>query len=151
MALALFDTNFLVDLSNGIPEALTELAYFSDRAISSVSYMEFMIGARAQLLLGKIQVLRVVEMENLARGFPIIHVDGAIADETILVRSDSLVSSRKSIKLPDAIIIATAKVTGRRLVSRDTRGFAGFDVRVPYQIDPAGRVINVSPPPSYSP
>ena len=151
MALALFDTNFLVDLSNGIPEALRELAYYGDRAISSVTYMEFMIGARTQRLLGKIEALRVIEMEDLASGFLVIPFDAAIGDETILVRSDSLVSSRRSIKLPDAIIIATAKVTGRRLVSRDTGGFAGFDVRVPYEIDAGGRVINVSPPPSYCP
>lgn len=151
MALALFDTNLLVDLSNGMPEAVTEIGYYSDRAISSISYMEFMTGARSQLLRGKIQTWRFVELNKLANGFLIIPFDAVIGDETVIVRSDSLVSSRKSIKLPDAIIIATAKVTGRRLVSRDTRGFAGFDVRVPYQIDPGGRVFNVSAPPSYCP
>lgn len=151
MALALFDTNLLVDLSNGMPEAVTEIGYYSDRAISSISHMEFMTGARSQLLRGKIQTWRFVELTKLANGFLIIPFDAAIGDETVIVRSNSLVSSRKSIKLPDAIIIATAKVTGRRLVSRDTRGFTGFDVRVPYQIDPGGRAINVSPPPSNCP
>ncbi len=58
----LIDTNILIDLMNGVPEAKAELGYFSDFAISSITWMEVMVGCKAQVdtlkLLGRTIITR---------------------------------------------------------------------------------------------
>jgi predicted nucleic acid-binding protein len=57
-------------------------------------------------------------------------IRSAIAEEAARIRRSS------RIKLPDAIIWASAKVTGARLVTRNTQGFPSDDpfVHLPYQV-----------------
>ena len=57
-------------------------------------------------------------------------------DEEISVRAASLCRQRPRLKSPDAIVLATAQVRGRVLVTRNTRDFPANmpGIRVPYTI-----------------
>jgi predicted nucleic acid-binding protein len=121
MVSALLDTNILIDYLNGIEQAKAELDRYSDKAISLITWMEVMAGATP-------------ETESVTRGF----LSGFISlpiDERV---SDVAVALRKQhkIKLPDAIVWATAQVNGRILVTRNTKDFSHDEpgVHVPYQI-----------------
>jgi predicted nucleic acid-binding protein len=118
---ALFDSNILIDWLNGYPAAAAEVALYEDAAISLVTWMEVMAGAPPG-------------MEDQTRSFlqrlQTLPVDDAVAEEAVRLRQDF------KIKLPDAIIWATARVHARILVTRNTKDFAAGDpgIRIPYQI-----------------
>jgi len=119
MVKALFDTNILIDFLQGRPEAKTELALYDEPAISVIAWMEVMVGATDETAPGT----RVF----LGR-FEVIGVDDAVAELAVELRR------RHRIKLPDAIIWASARRHGRLLVTRNTRDFPADDpgVRAPY-------------------
>lgn len=118
---ALFDTNILIDYLNGIDEARLELALYQDKAISIITWMEIQVGAAPEEQLA---------LDQFLRRFTVLPLDAPI--------SLSAVSLRKTtkIKLPDAIIWATASVHHRLLVTRNTKDFSTSHpgVRVPYVI-----------------
>lgn len=118
---ALFDTNILIDYLNGIDQAKTELDRYSEKAISPITWMEVMVGATA-------------ETEGIMRGFLSDFVNLPI-DEQV---ADVAVALRKThkIKLPDAIVWATAQVNRRIFVTRNTKDFSHDEpgIRVPYHI-----------------
>ncbi len=115
----LLDTNILIDFLNGIDEAREELDNYRDPAISIVTWMEVLVGATAQ-------------DESLIRGFldafEVVALDRDVAEIAIGLRR------ARAIKLPDAIIWASAQATNRLLVSRNARDFPEADpgVRIPY-------------------
>lgn len=118
---ALFDTNILIDHLNGIPEARDELDRFENRAISIITWMEVMVGASADL----------VEPTRLfLDGFTVVALDDEIANRAIDLRRTH------RIKLPDAVIWATAQTAGRLLVTRNTKDFPPDDpgIREPYTL-----------------
>jgi predicted nucleic acid-binding protein len=121
MVKALFDTNILIDYLNAVPQARDELGRYDARSISIISWMEVMVGAPA-------------EVEEATRaflaGFSIIGLDDEIAVGAVSLRR------RHGIKLPDAIIWATAEVSSLLLVTRNTRDFGRDNpgVRVPYSL-----------------
>jgi predicted nucleic acid-binding protein len=118
---AVIDTNILVDYLCGIPLAATELGLYTSPAISVISWMEVMAGATPQ-------------NESTARAFlqsfDLLQIDARIAEQAVILRK------ARRIKLPDAVIWATAQVHQCLLVSRNTRDFDQNDpgVRVPYTI-----------------
>ena len=59
-------------------------------------------------------------------------------DEEIARRAAALRQQRKSLKSPDAIILASAQVSGRILVTRNTKDFPAEmpGIRVPYNVNP---------------
>jgi predicted nucleic acid-binding protein len=77
-----------------------------------------------------------------------IHTDDDIMTEAAAVRASSLLHPPK-ILLPDAIIQATANVTGYLLVTRNKKDFRGANLRYPYELQ-EGRVFNVALPPTAS-
>ncbi len=121
MVKALFDTNILIDYLNAVPQARTELDRFDDKAVSIITWMEVMIGAPT-------------ETESLTRsflnGFNVIELDPKVANHAVSLRR------AHRIKLPDAIIWATAVTEGRLLVTRNTKDFPSDDpaVRIPYRL-----------------
>jgi len=118
---ALFDTNILIDHLNAIPEAREEIERFENRAISIITWMEVMVGADADL----------VEPTRLfLAGFKIVALDNEIANRAVELRRVH------RIKLPDAVIWATAQTTDRLLVTRNTKDFPPDDpgVREPYTL-----------------
>lgn len=104
MASVLFDTDVLVD---HLQDASKILPVQLDAAYSTVS--------RAELYSSPIVEERVVD--DLLDNFEEIAIDRRIAEEAGRIRRGS------RIKLPDALIAATAITTGRRLATRNLRDF----------------------------
>lgn len=123
---ALFDSDILIDFLVGETKAERELKRYSQRLISIVSWSEVMIGADSE-------DEEVLCREFLA-AFTVIPFDRAIAEEAVRLRRGL------RIKLPDAIIWATAKANGALLVTRNTKDFPADDpfVRFPYAVGGAG-------------
>lgn len=118
---AVFDTNIVVDYLNGIAEAKAELALYDQPAISAITWIEVMVGARP----GEDEAIR-----NFLGGFEQVPVDRAVAETTIAIRR------RHRIRLPDAIIWAAARSRDALLVTRNERDFPADHpgVRVPYRL-----------------
>lgn len=119
MVKALFDTNILIDYLNGIEQAKIEFDLYSEKSISLITWMEVLVGASP-------------ETEGIIRGFLSEFVLLPINERT----SDIAVGIRKKykVKLPDAIVWATAQVNGQILVTRNTKDFSSGEpgIRVPY-------------------
>lgn len=117
---ALFDTNILIDYLNGVDAARVELERHSDRLISAVTWMEVLIGVRSD------EEEDVVEM--FLRDFTVVDTTRRVAREAILLRR------RSRMKLPDALVWASAQTESALLVTRNTKDFPAADpgVRVPY-------------------
>lgn len=119
MVKALFDTNILIDFLNKLPQAHSELHRYEHRAISIVTWMEVMVGAD-----------RTVEAQTrqVLGAFNIIALDNEVAERAVLLRREH------GVKLPDAVIWASAYVHSMLLVTRNTKGFTTDSpgVRIPY-------------------
>ncbi len=121
MVKALFDTNLLIDFLKGNAEADAELRRFPEGAISLVTWMEVLAGATDDTAEAILNFLESFECRDISR---------PIAENAVLLRR------HKRIKLPDAIIWATARVEGYLLVTRNTRDFPAdaAGIRVPYEL-----------------
>ena len=121
MVKALFDTNILIDFLGGVPEARRELGLYEDAAISIVTWMEVMVGASEET--------SVATRAFLAR-FKMVDLDEAIAETAVQLRRSH------RMRLPDAIVWASARRQDRILVTRNTRDFPESDpgVRAPYTL-----------------
>lgn len=121
MVKAVIDTNILIDYLHAVPQAQRELALYQNPAISVISWIEVMAGATA-----------VTErtVRTFLRSFELVEIDPRIAEQAVVLRRT------RRIKLPDAVIWATARVHQCLLVSRNTRDFDPSDpgVRLPYTI-----------------
>ena len=116
---AVFDTNILIDYLNGIDAAREELARYRVRQISIITFIEVLVGAKA----GEEKAIR-----GFLATFQIIGLSAEIAKEAIAIRKEL------RLKIPDAIVYATARSQGCLLVSRNTKEFKSEwpDIRVPY-------------------
>lgn len=119
---ALFDSNILIDYLNGFPQAKKELALYEFRAISVVSWIEVMAGCEPEA---------EAATRSWLTSFELIALDGPIADRAARQRRES---KAKKIRLPDAIILATAAENGLILVTRNSKDFDAKlpMVRIPY-------------------
>lgn len=115
----LFDTNILIDYLSARPQARIELDQCSDRAISIITWMEIMAGSTAD---------DEDEIRAFLMKFHVVPLTPDIAERAFQVRRAT------KIKLPDAIVKATAEISGRMLVTRNTRDFPSGTpgVRIPY-------------------
>src|ERR1700687_4018816 len=108
MVKAVFDTNILVDYLSAVPQARIELQRYTEKAISIITWMEVMVGATG-------------DVEDATRSFlgafDVIALDAEIAERAVSLRRGH------HIKLPDAIIRATAQTHAMLLVTRNTRDF----------------------------
>lgn len=122
MVKALFDTCILIDYLNGIQSAKDEIELFKDKAISTVTWMEVMVGSDKNP--------HVPIEQWLSQTFTILDLDSPISIKAVEIRKSN------KIKLPDAIIQATALVSERLLITRNTKDFSESDptVRIPYII-----------------
>ncbi|HIH2751005.1 type II toxin-antitoxin system VapC family toxin [Burkholderia aenigmatica] len=121
MVKALFDTNILIDYLGGVESARTELGRYDYRAISTISWMEVLVGTSAH---------SEAAMRVWLSSFDVIALDNAVANRAVTIRQE------RRIRLPDAIVWASAQVNGLLLVSRNIKDFPATEpgVRVPYQI-----------------
>lgn len=121
MVRALFDTNILIDYLSGTAAAKKELARYRDSAISVITWMEVLAGTAAD---------EVAAVRTWLSSFHIIGLDGEIASRAVEIRK------QRRIRLPDAIVWASADVNALLLVSRNTKDFPADEpgVRVPYKL-----------------
>lgn len=117
---ALFDTNILIECIYGVEAAVEEMERYDKVAVSRIVWIEFLAGAKT----ADVEARR----RSLLDDFELLEVDEAVSQETILIRQQS------RLKLPDAIILATARVHGLMLVTRNHRDFPRRepDIRIPY-------------------
>lgn len=115
----LFDSNIIIDALNRHQPAKDVLATVTTIAISRVSWIEVLAGATP----GQRDAT-----EAFLRGCHIIELDASVARRAADLRR------RTRLKLPDAIVWATALETGRTLVTRDRKNFPGTspDILIPY-------------------
>lgn len=118
---ALFDTCILIDYLNGVAAAKKELGRYERHAISIVTWMEVMCGATPDL---------TATTRSYLSGFDVLPIDEGIAERAVGVRRE------RRLKLPDAIILATALQTGLTLVTRNSKDFGQRTpgVRIPYRV-----------------
>lgn len=120
-AKVLFDTNILIDHLSGISAASAEIARFQDRAISMITWMEVMAGSNAA---------DEGQIRAFLTGFGCLPITAEVAERAFVVRKE------RRLKLPDAIILATAETADRLLITRNTRDCSADDpsIRIPYRL-----------------
>jgi hypothetical protein len=116
-----FDTNILIDYLNGLEAARKELSRFDQRLISIVTWMEVMVGVTAD---------DEPDVRAFLRSFEIVPIDEEVANDAVVLRRTH------RLRLPDAIVWATARCRRALLVTRNTKDFPSDDVglRVPYRV-----------------
>ena len=121
-----FDSNIVIDALAGFEPARMEIRRAAKRGarawISRMVWIEV-------LSKGSEESLR--EAAVFLSGFGIDEVDEEIAGRAAALRRE-----RPRLRSPDAIILATAQVRGRILVTRNTRDFSATwpGIRVPYSL-----------------
>ncbi len=121
MTEAMFDTGILLDALRGIPAARTELESCKRRFISRITCIELM----AQALPDDGD-----RIERFLRHFHIVELSEEIAQ-----RAAMLMSQRRAFPLASAVILATAQLSGRILVTRNAQIFPAnmLGIRIPYK------------------
>ncbi len=119
---AVMDTNILIDYLSGSPKAKRELDSFEEIYISLVTWMEILVGAA--------EGTEESEIREFLRRFRVHPVDEGVAERAVDIRRNH------KLRLPDAIIWATAQQFGIFLVTRNTRDFPARHpgIRVPYRM-----------------
>jgi predicted nucleic acid-binding protein len=119
---AVFDTNILVDYLNGVSTAAREIEHYEAIAISIVTWMEVLAGAN--------DAEEQAVIRQFLSDFEIQPLEKAVAERAVKIRH------QQKLKLPEAIILATAQELGRILVTRNSKDFPPKDpgIRVPYQV-----------------
>jgi predicted nucleic acid-binding protein len=117
-----FDTNIVIDMLHNRPAAWTELRSATRAWISRMTWIEVMSGVPDGA---------EVETEAFLRLFAMSEISEEVARHAAALRHQ-----RKSLKSPDAIILASAQVSGRILVTRNTKDFPADmpGVHIPYTL-----------------
>ena len=118
---ALFDTNILIDFLNAVPQAREEMARYEEKAISIVTWMEVLIGADAEV---------EARTRDFLGTFEVVPLANDVAERAVGLRRAN------NIKLPDAIVWASADIHSMLLVTRNTKDFPKDvpGIRLPYTL-----------------
>ena len=118
---AVFDTNILIDYLLGFAQANKEILLYPNPQISIITKMEILIGS-------------TTENEELIRkflnNFTIVSINDDIVEIAVSIRKEH------KIRLPDALIWATAKYKNSLLITRNIKDFSNQapDIKIPYQL-----------------
>jgi predicted nucleic acid-binding protein len=117
-----FDSNILIDALNGNAVAHAEIARVDWPCISRVTWIEVLSKESGG-------TLRVIE--RFLGGFAVDELDARIAGHAAALRRE-----RPRLKLADSIILASAQVNHRILVTRNIKDFPANmpGVRVPHYL-----------------
>ena len=120
--IALFDSNIVIDYLNGIPQAAKELAQYKYAYISPITWVEAQVKSPPGL--------EDATRQAIDANFKRIELDEATLLESLALRRTH------RLKLPDAMIWASARVNGWQLVTRNTKDFSPewVGIRLPYVI-----------------
>ncbi|MDH5786595.1 MAG: type II toxin-antitoxin system VapC family toxin [Chromatiales bacterium] len=118
---ALLDTNILIDYLNGIEAARQEIERYDAPLISTITWMEVMAGANEE---------EESTIRSFLSRFTQVPITSGVAEQAVMIRKE------RRIRLPDAIIWASAKSENALLVSRNVKDFPEDEpgVRVPYGV-----------------
>lgn len=119
----LFDSNIVIDALKGIDVAMLEVAGAEGAPAISVI-------TRIEVLAGCPNAHAAEAARTLLSNFTVFGLSSAVEQQTIDLRRTT------RLKLPDAIILATARVHGLLLSTRNTKDFDESDptIRVPYRL-----------------
>ena len=120
---AVLDTNILIDHLNGVSEAKLEIGRYSQPMISAITWMEVMAGAMSDD--------ERLSLRQFLANFECVAISQAVMERAARLRAES------RLRLPDAIVLASALCTNLILVTRNTKDFNSAiwpNVRVPYSI-----------------
>lgn len=122
---ALFDTNILIDHLKGIKEPQEEFERYDDRAVSIITWMEILAG---------VEPANADIAHRLLSNFDLLPLDDKVAERAVHLRRTH------RIKLPDAVIWATAQIHSMLLVTRNEKDFSASipGIRIPYRLHPYG-------------
>jgi predicted nucleic acid-binding protein len=117
----LFDTNILIDYLNGVEAAREEIGRYDNPMISPITWMEVMVGTSE------------VEQDMVRSFLSLFHqidIDARVAEIAVTVRRIH------KMRLPDAIIWASAQKESALLISRNTKDFPvdAPSIRIPYTL-----------------
>jgi len=117
---ALVDSNILIDFLQGNEAASDELDKYDDAAISRITWIEVLVGAKSET--------EARLREKLLAQFTVVELDARVARAAVELRQ------LLRLKLADSIIFASARLNGALLVTRNYRDFSRKepDVRIPY-------------------
>ena len=122
-----FDVNIVIDALWDHPPAQDEIRRASAKGarlwISRMVWLEVLSKGTEAMLRDTLRFLSRFGIDEV--------------DEEIALRAASLRRERPRLKSPDAIILASAQVRGRVLITRNTRDFPAQmpGVRVPYRLE----------------
>ena len=119
---AVLDTNVLVDYLVGDPRAQAELRRYRNPFISRITWMEILVGVSDD-------ETEAAAVRAFLGRFGLVEITEAVAEQAVQLRREL------RLRLPDAIILASARVEQCPLVTRNTRDFKPEwpDIRVPYE------------------
>lgn len=119
---AVFDSNIVIDLLKGIPEARDEFLAWDEPCLSVVAWIEVLSGAP--------DYKRLTTWRAFLAQFSLVPISQPIAERAVTLRR------LRTQKLPDSVIMATAQELGCVLLTRNTRDFDTSDpsIRVPYTL-----------------
>ncbi|MGI8431852.1 MAG: PIN domain-containing protein [Chthoniobacterales bacterium] len=122
MKRGVFDSDVVIDYLQNEQPASDVIAQCDERLISRVTWIEVLVRAP--------DAAEEARIRSLLQRFTIVEVTSAIAQRALELRRNPT----PKLKLPDAIIYATAQVEGCPLLTRNTRDFSSTtgDVIVPY-------------------
>lgn len=126
---AVFDTNILIDYLNGHQDAVRTLGGYSEKFISRITWIEVLVGVANSA--------EETAARTFLAGFQVLETRDDIAERAVSLRRDT--GAGRRLKLPDAVIYASAKVENCPLITRNTRDFDPTqltDVVVPYNLGP---------------
>ena len=117
-----FDSNILIDALNGEARAHLEIARVDRPCISRITWIEVLSKERDG-------TLRTIEA--FLGGFEVDELDAKVASRAAALRRE-----RPRLHLADAVILASAQLHNRILVTRNTKDFPATvpGVRVPYTL-----------------
>lgn len=123
---AVIDSDVLIDYLQGVEAARVELEQYDQLLYSVVSWMELMCGAK--------NPVEIKAAECSLNSMRRVYLGMDIARKAVAFRK------QRKLKLPDAIILATADQEGCLLVTRNERDFGRQDprIRIPYSVTEAG-------------
>jgi predicted nucleic acid-binding protein len=119
---ALLDTNVIIFASKQKIDMSSLLEKYDDFYVSVITFME-VYGYEFENEQEKELI------DELFEGLEIVEISREIAEQAIIYRKNKT----KKIKLPDAIILATAKYLGADLITDDWDDFMNIDTQVNVQ------------------
>ena len=106
--IAVFDTNIVIDALNGVDAADVEYGRYDRVLISRITWMEVLVGAHGD----------DAELHDFSQSyFEVKPLNVVVTESAVQIRR------AQRIRLPDAIIWATAQVNDALLVTRNSKDF----------------------------